>query len=208
MRKTDALELLLEQVLAHFEPLSTDEEARIWTALTVGQVRSLDVERAYRFFAPLAVKLAVQGFGRRLGGYEAAQEGLLALWECLHLYNPAKAGKVRFSLFLEAKLPQVLYRVVNGLEVHLSLDAETEGGTRYGELLAAPQPEEANDLAEQAMAALENLEGTTRHLLESFVARKPLSAVAQELGWPLEQTRQALEAALNTWREQTQSLRV
>lgn len=206
MRNTDALELLLEQVLARFEPLSTDEEARIWTALTLGRVEGSDVDRVYRFFAPLAVKLAVQGFGRRLGGYEAAQEGLVALWECIHLYDPAKAGKVRFSLFLEAKLPQVLYRAVNGLEAHLSLDAETEAGTRFGELRAAPAPEEADGLAERAMEALESLEGTTRRLLEGFVAREPLGAVAQELGWPLEETRQALEAALLTWRECTGSL--
>lgn len=206
MRKTDALELLLEGVLARFEPLSTDEEVRIWTALTLGQVMADDLERVYRFFAPLAVKLAVQGFGRRLGGYEAAQEGLVALWECIQLYDPAKAGKVRFSLFLEAKLPQVLYGVVNGIEVHLSLDDETEAGTRYGELLAAPEPEEADDLPERAMAALEGLEGTTRRLLEGFVARQPVPSIAQALGWPVEQTRAVLATALGEWRERTRSL--
>lgn len=206
MRQVDALELLLEQVLARFEPLSTDEEARIWTALAMGQARSPDVERVYRFFAPLAVKLAVQGFGRRLGGYEAAQEGLVALWECVRLYSPQKAGKVRFSLFLEAKLPQVLYRVVNGIETHLSLDAETEEGTRYGELLAAPEPGEADDLAERATAALEGLEGTTRRLLEGFVARQPVPSIAQSLGWPVARTRAALAAALGEWRERARSL--
>lgn len=206
MRQVDVLELLLEQVLARFEPLTTDEEARIWTALATGQARGLDVERVYRFFAPQAVRLAVEGFGRRLGGYEAAQEGLVALWECLHLYDPRKAGKVRFSLFLEAKLPQVVYRVVNAVEAHLSLDAETEEGTRFGELLAAPEPEETDDLAERATAALEGLEGTTCRLLEGFAARKPLGVLAGELGWPLEQTRLALNAALDTWRDHYRSL--
>lgn len=204
MRYTDALELVLDQVLARFEPLSTDEEARIWTAVVLGQATDVDQERLFRFFAPVAVQLAVQGFGRRLGGYEAAVEGLVGLLECIALYNPLKAGKVRFSLFLEAKLPQVLYRVVNGIQTDgLSLDAQTEAGTRYADLLPAPEAEE--DFMQRAEAALEGFQGTTRRLLEGFVARKPLEALAQEAGMPIEVARTTLDTALQAWRRLAQN---
>jgi hypothetical protein len=197
----DALELVLGRVLAHFEPLSTDEEARIWTAVVLGQATAEDMERLRRFFAPLAVQLAVQGFARRLGGYQAAVEGLVALEECLALYSPVKAGKVRFSLFLEAKLPQVLYKVVGDLTTDtLSLDAQTEMGTRYGELLAAPEVEA--DVCTRAEAALVQFDGITRRLLEGFVARKPIAILAEEFGQPVAQTQQALQAAIAVWKAQ------
>ena len=197
----DALELVLERVLAHFEPISTDEEARIWTAVALGQATAEDMERLRRFFAPLAVQLTVQGFARRLGGYQAAVEGLVALEECLRLYSPVKAGKVRFSLFLEAKLPQVLYGVVEGLATDtLSLDAQTEGGTRYGELLSAPEVEA--DVCARAQSALKQFDGTTRRLLEGFVARKPIAILAEEFGQPVAQTEQALQTAIAAWKAQ------
>jgi len=204
MRYTDALELVLDQVLARFEPLSTDEEARIWTAVALGQATEFDRERLFRFFAPVAVQLAIQGFGRRLGGYEAAIEGLVGLLECIALYNPKKSGKVRFSLFLEAKLPQILYAVVNGIQTDgLSLDAETEAGTRYADLLAAPEAED--DFVERAERALQGFEGTTRRLLEGFAERKPLEVLATEVGMPIEAARTTLGTALQAWRRVAQN---